>query len=91
MKIVKYTYKVGDKIMLINKEAYKLKTLYKGPYEIIKMWTNGMVTIQMEAMADRLNVHQIKTCKYEEYSRQYHISSAIYIVPTHPVTYTLHC
>ena len=33
MTIVYYNYKVVDKIIIINKSAYKYKTPYKGPYK----------------------------------------------------------
>ena len=43
--------------MLINKSAYKRKTLYKGLYEINKICTNGMVTLQIGYTTKRLKIH----------------------------------
>ena len=47
---VEYDYKVGDKVMLKNKPAYKCETLYKGPYEITQTWTNVTDTLQIGSM-----------------------------------------
>ena len=44
---VEYDYKVGDKVMLKNKSAYKCETLYEGPYEINQTWTNVTGTLQI--------------------------------------------
>ena len=43
--ILDYDCKVGDKVMLNNKTAYKREPPYKEPYEITRTWTNGTITI----------------------------------------------
>ena len=57
---VDHDYKVGDKVMLNNSAAYKYETPYKGPFVITQCWTNGMVTIQCDAIKIRHNIHRIK-------------------------------
>ena len=47
MKILDYDYKVCDKIMLINRSAYKYKTPFKGLNSIIKICTNGRVVLEI--------------------------------------------
>ena len=46
--------------MIRNKSAYKYETTYKRPYQITQMWTNGMVTQQIGATINRLNISHIK-------------------------------
>ena len=53
--------------MIKNKADCKYETPYKGPYEIIQMRNNGIVTVKMGTMLDRLNICQIKPYKFEEY------------------------
>ena len=45
-KRVDHIYKVGDKIMLNSHNIYKYETPYKGPFVIMRCWTNGTVTLQ---------------------------------------------
>ena len=42
-----YDYQVGNKVMIKNKVAYKLKPPYKRPYEIIQKFINGTVTLKL--------------------------------------------
>ena len=86
-KKVDYEYQVGDKVMLNNKSAYKYKTSCKGSYEIIQIWTNGMVTIPMGATIDRISIHQINPYKYEEGACLCHISSTISYIYNYKHTY----
>ena len=57
--IVDHNYKVGDRLMLNNKYLYKYGTPYKGRFEIIQFWTNGMVTIKMAATRVIFNIRHI--------------------------------
>ena len=41
-----YNHKVGDKVMLNNKNAYRYETPYKGTFDITQCWTNDMVTLK---------------------------------------------
>ena len=56
MKRLEYDYKFGDKLMLINKQDFKLKTQFKGPNEISQMWINGMDTLQMLSTMNIRNI-----------------------------------
>ena len=49
MRILYYYYKVGDKVMFINKAYCKHENTYKEPHEITQTWTNYTVTIEMGA------------------------------------------
>ena len=49
-KRVDHDYKVGDKVMLVNNDAHKYKTPYKGPFVITQCWTNGMVTLNCDTI-----------------------------------------
>ena len=40
--------------------AYKCKTLFRGPYEIIWAWTNGSVTLHKGAVTYIVNIWNIK-------------------------------
>ena len=53
---IDYDYNIGDKVMVRRKQAYKYKTPFQGPYEIIQMCTNRAVTIQTGAVTARLNI-----------------------------------
>ena len=46
--------------MLRKNQAYKYKTPFQGPYEIVKTWMNGTVTVQTGAVTSRLNIRRIK-------------------------------
>ena len=59
MKILGYKYKVGDKLILRNKSAHKLKTPRKVLYEITQIWINGTVTLQVGETIKRLVIFQI--------------------------------
>ena len=43
---INYDYNIGDKVMVRRDKAYKYKTSFQGPYEIIQLWTNGTFTIK---------------------------------------------
>ena len=57
---VDYDYQISDKETVRNKLAYKYKNPYKGPYEIIQPWTNGMVTLNMGTMNNGLYTYQLR-------------------------------
>ena len=46
--------------MTRTKSAYKYKTTFKGPYEIIHTWTNRTVNLRMGAVKTIINIHNIK-------------------------------
>ena len=43
--IVDSGYKVGDKFMLVNNDAYICEMPYNGPFMVTQCQTNGMVTL----------------------------------------------
>ena len=59
-KIVDHYYKVGDKVMLNNNDAYKYETPYKGPFMITQCWTNGAFTLQCGTIKIEYNILSIK-------------------------------
>ena len=46
--------------MTNDMSAYKLKTPFRGPYEIFQTWKNGTVTLQMGSVTMRINICNIK-------------------------------
>ena len=46
--------------MVKKTQAYKYKTLFRGPYKIFQTWTNGTVTIRRDVVTARLHVRRIK-------------------------------
>ena len=46
--------------MVRTNQAYKYKTPFQGPYEIVQKWTNGTVTKRTSAVTARINIHRIK-------------------------------
>ena len=41
--------------MIYRKRAYKYKTPFKGLYEIVQTWTNGLVRLQTGAVTTSVN------------------------------------
>ena len=58
--IIDHDYREGDTVTTTNMSAYKYKTPFKGPYEIVQTWTNGIVTLRMGAVTTRINIRHIK-------------------------------
>ena len=56
---VDYDYQISDKDTVRNKLAYKYKNPYKGPYEIIQTWNNGMVRLHMAALNNGIYIYQL--------------------------------
>ena len=46
--------------MTRTKSAYKYKTPYRGPYEIVQTWTNDTVTLRTGAVTMIINIRNIK-------------------------------
>ena len=59
-KRVKYTYKVGDKV-LYNKHGIlrKSSTPRRGPYEITHVYENGTVRIRRGVLSERINIRHL--------------------------------
>ena len=57
---IDHDYRVGDKVMTNDRSAYKYKTLFRSPYEIIHVWKNGTVTLRMGSVIHRINIRKHK-------------------------------
>ena len=57
---IDHNYRVGDKVMTNMSSAYKYETPFRGPYEIFRTWTNGIVTLQKGAVTNIINIRNIK-------------------------------
>ena len=56
----KYTYKIGDKVLLTKPGILpKLSVPREGPYKILKVHTNGTVRIQRGIVAMRVNIRRL--------------------------------
>ena len=55
-KQVNHLNNVGDKVMLVNLTAYKYETIYKGPFVIMRCFTNGAVSLQCGATQLAYNI-----------------------------------
>ena len=62
-KRVDQNYKVGDKVMLTNNDAFKYETPYNTPFVITKCWTNGTVTLRYGTIKISHTTHHIKPYK----------------------------
>ena len=51
--------------MLNNDSAFKYETLYKGPFEIMQCWTNGVVALKCGMINIRYNIRHIKPYTYD--------------------------
>ena len=58
----RYEYKVGDKVYVYDQysSSEKLKPVWKGPYPIIIVHTNGTVTVQRGRIQERMSIRRIK-------------------------------
>ena len=57
---IQHTYKVGDKVLVYKPGIIPtLTSPKKGPYPIVKVHTNGTVTIQRGVVVERLSIRRI--------------------------------
>ena len=62
IKLANRTFiKYMRKYQRATKKANKYEDLYKGPYPITQVWTNGTVTIRQDALQERMHIICIKT------------------------------
>ena len=58
---VDWDYKEGDKVLTFDNDiSRKLDSPTKGPYEIKQVHCNGTLTIQKDAVSDRINIRRCK-------------------------------
>ena len=62
-KRIPYQYKVGDMVMLENHRNNKYEQLYKGPYLVMQVNTNGTVCLKIGAVMDTINIRCIHPFK----------------------------
>ena len=62
-KHIPHQYKVGDKVRLENHHANKYEQLYKGPYLVMQVNTNGTVCLKIGAVTDTMNIRHIHPYK----------------------------
>ena len=51
--------------MFINNAAFRYKTPYNGPFDIMQSWTNGMVTLHCGVIKRGHNIRCINPCTYD--------------------------
>ena len=59
-----FDYKVGDLILILNKQGNRGKlepiTLPEGPWKIVQVYTNGTVSILRNKYVEQLNIQRIR-------------------------------
>ena len=58
---IDHNYRVGDKILIKNRSAYRYENLFRCLYKIIQTWTNGTATLRAGEIRHRINIRNIKT------------------------------
>ena len=58
---IDYDYRAGDKVLTKMRSAYKYKTLFRGPYEIVWTWKNGTSNLLIGTVTHRINIRNTKT------------------------------
>ena len=72
--------------MVRRNQAYKYRTPFQGPYEIIQTWTNGTVTIKTGAVTSKLNIRRIKPYNNSEVEEAIHLRRILtYICEIHNI------
>ena len=58
-KCIPHQHKVGDMVILENHHTNKYEQLYKGPYLVMQVNTNGTVCLKIGAVMDTVNIRHI--------------------------------
>ena len=58
-KRIDYDYAVGESVMKIKADTHKMEQPREGPFNIIRVHSNGTVTIQKGPVEERLNIRQV--------------------------------
>jgi len=58
-KRLKYTYTVGEKVLLERHDANKFEKPYLGPYRVEEVFTNGTVRIKRGKIIETVNIRRI--------------------------------
>jgi transposase InsO family protein len=60
-KRIPHDYAVGEQVLITNdSRTPKLMTPTKGPYRIVKVYTNGTVTIERGPIEERINIRRLQ-------------------------------
>ncbi len=63
-KRLDFDYKIGDKVLILNKATFRNKldpsTLPEGPWEIKQVHANGTVSIQRNNYLERMNIRRLR-------------------------------
>ena len=62
LRRIQHTYHPGDRVLL-EKEANKYERNNEGPYEVVQVFTNGTVTLQMGPILERVNIRRLTPYK----------------------------
>ena len=59
-----HDYQVNDQVLIIENDTSKLSERATGPYQILRVHTNGTVTIQYKPnVTQRINIRRVKPYK----------------------------
>ena len=60
-KRISHQYRVGDKVLYrVDSLSKYSENPYDGPYEIVRVNTNGTVRLKMDAVTDTVNIRLLK-------------------------------
>ena len=66
-KRIRYNYNVGDRVMMVEYNPTKLQARTKSPYQIVRVFTNGTVRIQIEDhVQETVNIRKLFPHKGEQ-------------------------
>ena len=57
-KRLKYTYHVGEEVLVTRDEANKLEKPYQGPFKVVEVFTNGTVRVKKGKVIERINMRR---------------------------------
>ena len=59
-KIIQHNYAIGDQVKFVNYNPNKINSRTHGPYRIVRVFTNGMVRIQLsQHVQETVNIRKI--------------------------------
>ena len=58
-KRIDYDFSVGEKVLIERHGARKIERPYDGPYKIVRIHTNGTITIERGAITERINIRRV--------------------------------
>jgi len=57
-----HDYQIGENVYVLNhfSSSDKLKPVYKGPYKVVRVHTNGTLTIERGQIHERISIRRLK-------------------------------